>query len=136
MTERSEFALVPMGARILAALGFAIPVVGATWMFYQHAVIGWETLLGAGIGSLVAAYILLAGYVYGDAARRGMPPVPWTALAVMVPNGLGFVLYFLMRKPMGHPCNRCAASVAGDAAFCPRCGQAQTVSGVGEWQTS
>jgi len=136
MTERSGFALVPTGAKILAALGFAIPFVGASWLFNEHSVFGWGTLPGASLGTILAVYILFAGYVYGDAVQRGMPPVPWTALAVMVPNGLGFVLYFLMRKPIGHPCSRCAASVAGDAAFCSRCGQAQTVSGVGEWQPS
>jgi len=136
MTEHSGFALVPMGAKILATLGFAVPFVGASFLFNEHSLVGFGTLIGLGMGTMLAGYILLAGYVYGDAARRGMPPVPWAALTVMVPNGLGFVLYFLMRKPLGHPCSRCAGSVAGDAAFCPRCGQAQTVSGVAEWQAS
>ena len=65
------------------------------------------------------------GYIYADAARRGMPPIPWTALAVLIPNCVGFVLYFLLRKPILHPCPSCGRGVAPDAAFCPRCGQPQ-----------
>ena len=75
--------------------------------------------------TFAGAYFLLAGYVYADAVRRGMPPIPWTALAVLVPNCVGFVLYFLLRKPILHPCPSCGRGVAPDAAFCPRCGQPQ-----------
>jgi len=63
--------------------------------------------------------------VNDNAVRRGMPPIPWTALAVLIPNCVGFVLYFLMRKPIFHPCPGCGRGVAPDAAFCPRCGQPQ-----------
>jgi hypothetical protein len=82
-------------------------------------------LIGLAGGTLAAAYFLLAGYIYKDAVRRGMPPIPWMALAVLIPNCVGFVLYFLLRKPILHPCHSCGRGVAADAAFCPRCGQAQ-----------
>jgi len=86
---------------------------------------GLATLIGLAGGTLAAAYFLLAGYIYVDAARRGMPPIPWTALAVVIPNCVGFVLYFLLRKPILHPCPTCGRGVAPDAAFCPHCGQPQ-----------
>ncbi|HEY2015554.1 MAG TPA: hypothetical protein VGH38_18750, partial [Bryobacteraceae bacterium] len=43
----------------------------------------------------------------------------------VIPNCVGFVLYFLLRKPILHPCPGCGRGVAPDAAFCPRCGQPQ-----------
>jgi uncharacterized OB-fold protein len=46
-------------------------------------------------------------------------------LAVLIPNCVGFVLYFLLRKPILHPCPSCGGGVTPDAAFCPRCGQPQ-----------
>ena len=61
------------------------------------------TVIGAMGGLFAAAYVLLAGYVYADASRRGMPAIAWTALTVLVPNAIGFVLYFLLRKPIVHP---------------------------------
>jgi len=127
MSGRSEFGLIPGPARILAALAF---VVFFFVTFDHHRAIALGTLIGLAGGALAAAYFLLAGYVYADAARRGMPPIPWTALAVLVPNCIGFVLYFLLRKPILHPCPGCGRGVAPDAAFCPRCGQPQASNSV------
>jgi hypothetical protein len=75
----------------------------------------------------VATVILLAGYVYADAGRRGMPRGPWTALVLLVPNCIGFVLYFLLRKPLLAGCPHCGGGVEMGAAFCSRCGAAQGV---------
>ena len=122
MSGRSGFGLIPGPAKILAALNF---VVFFFWTFDDHRAIGLGTLIGLGGGTLACAWVLLAGYVYADAARRSMPRIPWTALAVLIPNCVGFVLYFLLRKPILHPCPSCGRGVAPDAAFCLRCGQPQ-----------
>ena len=103
MSGRSGFGLIPGPAKILAALAFLAPVAFFFWIFDDHRAIGLGTAIGLGVGTIAAAFVLLAGYVYADAARRGMPPIPWTALAVLIPNGVGFVLYFLLRKPILHP---------------------------------
>ena len=122
MSWRSGFGLIPGPAKILAALNF---LAFFFWTFDDHRAIVLGTLIGLAGGTLAGAFALLAGYVYADAVRRGMPPIPWTALAVLIPNCVGFVLYFLLRKPILHPCPSCGRGVAPDVAFCPRCGQPQ-----------
>jgi hypothetical protein len=125
MTARSGFHLIPTGAKILAAFAFVAPAILLFFFFDEHKTIGPGSAMGAGMGVIAAAFILLAGYVYADSSRRGMPPIPWTALALLIPNGVGFVLYFLLRKPIQHPCSNCASGVAQDAPFCSKCGQSQ-----------
>lgn len=127
MSLRSEFGLIPGMARILAALNF---VVFFFLTFDHHRAIALGTLIGLAGGTIAGAWLLLTGYVYADAARRGMPSIPWTALVVFIPNCIGFVLYFLLRKPILHPCPGCGRGVAPDAGFCPRCGQPQASNSV------
>ena len=122
MSWRRGFGLIPGLAKILALLAFVGFFFG---VFEAYRANSLGALIGVAGGTLAAAYFLLAGYVYVDAVRRGMPPIPWTALAVLIPNCVGFVLYFLLRKPILYPCPSCGRGVAPDAAFCPRCGQRQ-----------
>ena len=129
MNWRSGFGLIPGVAKIVAALAFLVFFFGLS-KAYGVSVVG--TLVGLAAGLLAATYFLLAGYIYRDAARRGMAPLPWTALAVLVPNCVGFVLYFLLRKPALHPCPSCGRGVAPEAAFCPHCGQPQLNMGAQE----
>jgi len=130
MTAKSEFSLIPIGAKVAAASVFLAIIAGLNWFFVDRntlgvAEVGLVNVIGAMGGLFAAAYVLLAGYVYADASRRGMPAIAWTALTVLVPNAIGFVLYFLLRKPIVHPCPNCGCGVAEDAAFCSRCGQSQ-----------
>jgi hypothetical protein len=122
MSWRSGFGLIPIPAKIVAALAFVVFFFGVLGQYRASA---FGTLIGLAGGTLAAAYFLLAGYVYTDAVRRSMPPIPWTALAVIVPNCVGFVLYFVLRKPILQPCPGCGRGVAPDLAFCPHCGQSQ-----------
>jgi hypothetical protein len=118
MTTRSGLDLIPTGAKIAAALMIPIAPLLSFWFLRGR----MEIVFGALAALFCGGFILLGGYVYADAGRRGMPAIPWTALVFLVPNGIGFVLYFLLRKPMAHPCPNCGASVADSAAFCSRCG--------------
>ncbi len=77
-----------------------------------------------GIFLLVLALVLLVGYVYGDAKRRKMRYVMWTFLALLIPDGIGIILYFLLRDPMPLPCPSCRAEVPAKFTFCPHCGAA------------
>jgi zinc-ribbon domain len=122
MNWRTGFGPIPAPAKIVAVFAFVVFFFG---VFKEYRASSVATLIGLVGGALAAAYFLLAGHIYVDAARRGMPPIPWTALAVLIPNCVGFVLYFLLRKPILHPCPACGRGVAPDAAFCPHCGQPQ-----------
>jgi predicted RNA-binding Zn-ribbon protein involved in translation (DUF1610 family) len=66
--------------------------------------------------------VLLVGYVYADAKRRGMRYVMWTWLAILIPNAIGVILYFVLRDPLLVNCTQCGAQVQPGFAFCPRCG--------------
>lgn len=78
-------------------------------------------LVGILAGTIIACYIVLIGYVNRDAGRRGMSRALWTLLAIFVPNGLGIVLYFVLRKPRISHCPQCSAIVEPQFGFCPRC---------------
>ena len=78
-------------------------------------------LLGIVVGTLVACLILVIGYINGDAGRRGMNRVLWTLLAIFITNGIGILLYFLLRKPRILTCPQCDAVVEPGFGFCPQC---------------
>jgi RNA polymerase subunit RPABC4/transcription elongation factor Spt4 len=84
----------------------------------------WWALLAILGGVVMAAMILLIGYVYADARRRGMNAVLWTLLVIFLPKLLGFVVYFLLRKPLLQPCPNCRWPIGSDFAYCPKCGHA------------
>jgi RNA polymerase subunit RPABC4/transcription elongation factor Spt4 len=68
--------------------------------------------------------VLLVGYVYADARRRGMRYILWTLLATFIPNAIGIILYFILRDPLLVPCPQCSTLVRPGHAFCPNCGAA------------
>jgi RNA polymerase subunit RPABC4/transcription elongation factor Spt4 len=83
----------------------------------------WLKLLLTIVAPLaMAGYALLVGYIYGDARRRGMRYVMWTLLAIFLANGIGIILYFIMRDSLPVYCSRCGTGVQPSHAFCPRCG--------------
>ena len=73
-------------------------------------------------GLLSAIWILCLGYVYADARRRGMPPILWTLIAAFIPNLLGFLLYFALRRPIASPCPHCGQPTTAEQRFCSSCG--------------
>ncbi len=85
----------------------------------------WQRALFAfGVPIFLLPWVLLIGYVYGDAKRRRMRHVMWTLLAIFVPNAIGIILYFLLRDPLPAPCPKCSEMAGGALSFCPRCGVA------------
>ena len=68
---------------------------------------------------LLAGYALLIGYVYGDARRRGMRYVMWTLLAIFLFNGIGIILYFILREPLMVYCSRCGAGRTAQSRILP-----------------
>jgi predicted amidophosphoribosyltransferase len=84
----------------------------------------WGRILMAfGAGGLVGCYLLMIGYINRDAGRRGMNRIVWTAIALLVPNALGIILYFLLRQSLSAICTHCGGRVQYGYCFCPHCGE-------------
>lgn len=129
-----EWALVPTGARWTAALVALAFVALMGGLFLLPAVAERDpkafailspffflTLLGA---VPLVIYVLLLGYVWGDAKRRGMNHVLWTLLALLIPYVVGVILYFVVREPVPVPCPACGTSTRKGHAYCASCGTA------------
>lgn len=127
-TFRSELSVIPEFGWFLA---FALGICGAIALFFaakhdrgaQHAgppavVIPLLVLLGA---AFIVCLVLLLSYVNRDAKRRGMSPALWTLICLFVPNLIGFILYFMLRRPLPTPCPGCGFTVNDSFRFCPRC---------------
>jgi Double zinc ribbon len=121
----AELKFIPRWAWTLALVAFA----GAQFLFnivlarLQGDVPPWWALAMFGLlaGTFLGCLLLLIGYINRDAKRRGMSPVLWTTMAVIIPNALGIILYFLLRQPLGGTCPQCGNAVQTGFNFCPRC---------------
>lgn len=120
----AEIKIVPVWAWALAGTVFiaAQIVFNGLGLWHAGAPPAWcRVLLGllAGIGG--GCLLLLIGYVNRDAKRRGMSPTLWTVVVMFIPNGLGFLLYFVLRRPLSSACPQCGTAVQTGFNFCPRC---------------
>ena len=120
----SEMKIIPTWAWALAAVGFV-----CAQLFFNVAMAReidvpspWlRILLGGLAGMVLAGYLLMIGYVSRDAGRRSMNSLLWIAMAILIPNGFGIILYFVLRRPLRRACPECGDSVQKDFDFCPRC---------------
>lgn len=103
------------GRSLLGSKGFLSAMPDAFWF-------------GLTFGVFSAAFFLALGYIYGDARRREMPAWAWVAAAFLIPNLIGFLLYFLFRAPLLGPCRSCGKPIRGGEAFCSHCGCSQGAS--------
>jgi hypothetical protein len=71
--------------------------------------------------SLAALYMLMVGYVCNDTKRRGMQARLWIIVCLVLPGGIGAVLYFLLRQPQISLCPACGTRVQSTYHFCPQC---------------
>jgi hypothetical protein len=119
-----EIKIIPLWAWVLAGIVFVAAQVFFNVVVARHSggPPAWaRPLLGllAGIGG--ACYLLLIGYINRDAKRRGMSPTLWTVMAIIIPNALGIILYFLLRQPRSGACPQCGYAAQSGFNFCPRC---------------
>jgi RNA polymerase subunit RPABC4/transcription elongation factor Spt4 len=120
----AEVSIIPVWAWMLAVIGFAAMQVVAQLVRQPDAPTHFvRALMGLLAGAVVACYLLLIGYVTPDARRRGMSPVLWTLVAILVPNALGMILYFILRQPIRSACPQCGSFVQSGFNFCPHCSQ-------------
>jgi hypothetical protein len=101
-------------------------VVGIVQLLAGNLPVALNPLLGAGVGllagSLAGLWVVCLGYVYADARRRAMPAIPWMLIAALVPNLLGFLLYFALQRPLISPCPQCGQAIYTGQRFCASCG--------------
>jgi len=123
-----ELRVVPRIAWIIGAVIY----LGATTPLFLFAIhtdpelrkwpLGGQALVAYGPLLFIIPLIGLIGYVYGDAKRRRMRYVMWTWLAILVPDMIGIILYFILRDPLPKPCPGCGNLVKAGFVFCPHCG--------------
>jgi hypothetical protein len=107
--------------------GAAVVFVGMQWIFHfvmphhKHEMLPLRLMMGYAWGALWASYVLLLGYVSRDARRRGMSPALWMLVCMVLPGGIGAVVYFLLRQPELTRCPNCSTSMAASYHFCPQC---------------
>src|ERR1700758_4184418 len=118
----AEIKIVPSWAWVLAGIAF----VGSQVAF--HIVLAHQPdappiwappLLGLLVGLLLGCFVLFIGYINRDAKRRGMSPVLWTIVAILIPNAMGILLYFVLRQPLRSPCPQCGNAVQPRFNLCP-----------------
>lgn len=122
-TQRGE-RMIPSVAIAIAVVVFIICLIFFSWTFEQERnppPMAVQVFLTVLVASAMAFYVLLAGYVNRDARRRGMRHVLWTFIVVLVPNGIGFILYFVLRQPLLGRCPQCRTVVNADFNYCPSC---------------
>lgn len=67
--------------------------------------------------------IMVGTYVYKDAKQRNMDAVLWTAISILVPSFIGFIIYLVIRNNIiAATCTECKTPVEADWVLCPRCG--------------
>src|SRR5512135_876460 len=98
---KEELRVIPMWAYIISFLilifglpPFVLPV------FQKQNPQPLSFLLGYGGFMVIAGWILLLGYVIRDATRRHMNSSLWAVLVLLIPNAIGFIIYFLLRHPL------------------------------------
>ena len=121
---QEEVRIIPRVAWLIACLFYAavvallvlLPFRDSNWPL-------WGKALFAGIVPIpMFIWVLLIGYVNADARRRGMRYVLWTLLSIFIPNGIGIILYFVLRDPLLARCHSCGTLTRTGHAFCHACG--------------
>lgn len=114
--------VIPVGGWITAGCLFGVVFLVLNLTIPGHVSPPVQFFLTVMVPVIAAAYAVLVAYIYGDARRRGMRYVMWTLLAIFLSNGIGVILYFILRDPMPEYCSACGCPMHRGYAFCPRCG--------------
>ena len=113
------WASVLVGCALLIGLVVGYKAADQGAVFPDMSADGSAALL---IGTVLAIWLLCLGFVFADARRRAMRPVPWVLVAGLFPHLLGFLLYFVLRQPIASTCTQCGKTVPLHQPFCSWCG--------------
>jgi hypothetical protein len=83
--------------------------------------IGLRLYFAISWSALASLYMLMIGYVSNDSPLRGMSVRLWMVICLVMPGGIGAVLYFLLRQPVISLCPACGTHVESEYHFCPQC---------------
>ena len=122
--QESELSLIPAWSVALAVVVFA-----AVQYLFHHVLphgraemLPMRLLTSYSWGTALASYALLIGYVSRDVKRRNMSAPLWMLIVVVMPGGIGAIVYFLLRQPV---LLRCALTARPRSPrrfnFCPQC---------------
>ncbi len=122
-TGVDDLQMIPRWSIVIAILAFAAMqyVFHGVLPHHKHEMLPMRLLMGYSWGTLVASYVLLVGYVSRDVRRRNMPPALWMLIVIVMPGGIGAVVYFLLRSPMLSRCPHCSTEIDANYHFCPQC---------------
>ena len=118
-----ELNIIPAWSIFLAMIVFA----AVQYLFHgvlphhKHEMLPMRLLMGYSWGTAFASYVLLVGYVSRDVKRRNMSAKLWMLIVIVMPGGIGAVVYFLLRQPILTRCPHCATEIASTNHFCPQC---------------
>ena len=104
-TNRSEesqggedrLSMIPAWSVVLSILVFAAfqYLFHGVMPHHKHEMLPMRLLMGYSWGTAFASYVLIVGYVSRDVKRRNMPAGLWMLIVVLMPGGIGAVVYFL-----------------------------------------
>ncbi len=124
LAEGDGLKMIPLWSIILATLVF----VGSMYFFNsappphrRPGAVAAHLMFSYTTGTALASYVLLVGYVSRDVRRRNMPATLWMLIVVVMPGGIGAVVYFLLRQPILTRCPHCTTELAASVHFCPQC---------------
>ena len=128
-----ELRLIPRWSVALAVLAFALMeyifwIVLPPLRHHTPPPVGLRLYFAISWGALASLYVLMVGYVTKDAPRRGSSVRLWVIVCVVMPGGIGAVLYFLLRPPVISQCPACGTAVQAEYHFCPQCAYQITAS--------
>jgi double zinc ribbon protein len=128
-----ELRMIPRWSIALALAAFVLMeyifwVVMPAYRHHAPPPIGLRLYFALSWGALTSLYVLMVGYVSKDAPRRGSSVRLWVVVCVVMPGGIGAVLYFLLRPPVVSLCPACNTSVQAEYHFCPQCAYQITAS--------
>ncbi|MBZ5535992.1 MAG: zinc ribbon domain-containing protein [Acidobacteriia bacterium] len=119
----NKAAWVILAVALLLWFGLGLPAMIHTLPPHEQA--GTEgvllSVIGVFMGIIISVWILLTFYVNADAGRRHMSRLMWTLLVIFVPYAIGFIVYYVVRRPIPQLCPNCGGVIQADFLFCPAC---------------
>src|SRR5882757_5944898 len=119
----SDLRMIPYWAIFLSIVTFGV----VQYFFHHvmprphHEMMPMRVLMGYSWGTAIASYVLLIGYISRDVVRRGMSAGVWMLIVLVMPGGIGAIVYFLLRQPILTRCPSCSTEIASSFHFCPQC---------------